>query len=74
MSSELERQQAECRKRVGAAEPEVLLKLFEEIHRFLAQHAITAGMGVHDENPVIEQQYRLTAYAIEQELLRRLSK
>jgi hypothetical protein len=72
MKSAFEQQQAAYRKAIPQAGSEELLKFFEKTHWLLAQRAITAGLGVHDDNREIEQQYRLTAYAVEQELLKRL--
>jgi hypothetical protein len=72
MRNEFEQQQSEFRRMLPQARSEDLLKFFEKTHWLLAQRAITAGVGIHDDNPHIERQYRLTAYAVEQELLKRL--
>jgi hypothetical protein len=68
-----ERQFTACREAIPQAKSEVLLESFEELHRTMAQLDMAAELlGLHDD-PCIEQQYRLTVSAVEQELLKRLS-
>jgi hypothetical protein len=72
MNHPFEQAFAEYRKTIPQAKSEDLLKCFEEIHWCLAQLAMAAELvGLHYD-PAIEQQYRLTVYAVEQELFRRL--
>jgi hypothetical protein len=71
-SRTLEQQQADYRKLIPLAPAEDLLKLLEKAYWLLAQRALTAGFGVHDDNQIVDQQYRLTTNAVEQELLKRL--
>lgn len=68
--NEFEQEQAECRKLLSKVRSEDLLNFYRETHRLLVYRAMVVKLGLCDASQ--EQQYRLTAFAIEQELLKRL--
>jgi hypothetical protein len=73
MEAEYERQHIERRKQLSDAPPEFLLELFKAMHSLLAIRECQAAVGFQNDTEE-GQQYRLTAYAVERELLRRLAR
>lgn len=72
-ANKMQRKEAEFRQALPYAEPEILVRALKELTRFVLLREQMAPLGVLDTSPEIEQQYRLTAFAVEQEILRRLT-
>lgn len=70
---EIIREQIAWRKDIATTPAQRLLECFKATLDLVAVRDMTKGLGLHDDDPHVDQQYRLTVYALEQELLRRLT-
>lgn len=65
--------EGDLRRALPYMEPEDLVNAYKTIVHFMTLSAVHSKLRISTETPSEGQQHRLTAYAIEQEMLRRIA-